>query len=66
MPRPSRPEQLEYAAGDVLWLHGLREKLDAMLQREGRRDLAHACFGFVPHRARLDLEGWAEQDIFAY
>jgi len=60
------PEQLEYAAGDVLWLHRLREKLDAMLQREDRRDLARACFGFIPHRARLDLEGWAEQDIFAY
>jgi ribonuclease D len=59
-------EQLQYAAGDVLWLHRLREKLDTMLQREGRRDLAHACFDFVPHRARLDLEGWAEQDIFAY
>jgi ribonuclease D len=60
------PEQLEYAAGDVLWLHRLREKLDAMLRREGRRDLAQACFGFVPYRARLDIEGWVEQDIFAY
>jgi ribonuclease D len=59
-------EQLRYAAGDVLWLHRLREKLDLMLRREGRRDLAQACFGFIQHRAQLDLEGWAEQDIFAY
>ena len=59
-------EQLKYAATDVLWLHRLREKLDAMLQREGRSDLARACFGFVSYRAHLDLAGWAEQDIFAY
>jgi ribonuclease D len=60
------PEQLKYAAGDVLWLHDLRARLDAMLQREGRSDLAAACFDFLPHRARLDLEGWGDQDIFAY
>jgi ribonuclease D len=60
------PEQLKYAASDVLWLHRLRERLDAMLQREGRQELAEACFGFLPYRARLDLEGWAGEDIFAY
>ena len=60
------PEQLRYAAGDVLWLHRLREKLDLMLRREGRYDLAQACFAFVQHRAHLDLQGWEEQDIFAY
>ncbi|QLH40113.1 MAG: ribonuclease D [Defluviicoccus sp.] len=60
------PEQLRYAASDVLHLHRLRDKLDTMLSREGRLDLAHACFGFLPHRARLDLEGWAEEDIFAH
>jgi ribonuclease D len=59
-------EQLQYAAADVLWLHQLRDKLEVMLRREGRRDLAQACFDFIPHRAHLDLEGWAEQDIFAY
>ncbi|MBB1090155.1 ribonuclease D [Rhodopseudomonas palustris] len=58
--------QLAYAASDVLHLHGLREKLDAMLARENRTDLAQACFGFLPHRARLDLDGWSEEDIFAH
>lgn len=60
------PEQLEYAAADVLWLHALRDRLDSMLTREGRRDMARACFDFLQHRTRLDLEGWAEQDIFSH
>lgn len=58
--------QVAYAASDVLHLHALREKLDAMLAREGRTELAAACFNFLPHRARLDLAGWAEQDIFSH
>jgi ribonuclease D len=58
--------QVAYAASDVLHLHALREKLDTMLAREGRTELAAACFGFLPHRARLDLAGWAEQDIFSH
>jgi ribonuclease D len=59
-------EQLRYAASDVLHLHALRERLDAMLQREGRMDLARASFTFLPTRVLLDLAGWAEQDIFAH
>jgi ribonuclease D len=59
-------EQLRYAATDVLHLHALRAKLDAMLAREGRLDLARAAFDFLPTRVLLDLEGWAEQDIFAH
>jgi ribonuclease D len=58
--------QVSYAATDVLYLHALREKLDAMLAREGRADLAAACFRFLPDRARLDLAGWATDDIFAH
>jgi ribonuclease D len=58
--------QVAYAASDVLHLHALREKLDAMLAREGRADLAAACFRFLPDRARLDLAGWAPEDIFAH
>jgi ribonuclease D len=58
--------QLSYAANDVLHLHRLRERLDAMLAREQHRELASACFAFLPHRARLDLAGWAGVDIFAY
>jgi ribonuclease D len=58
--------QLAYAASDVLHLHELRKKLDLMLEREGRGDLARACFNFLPHRAALDLAGWAEEDIFAH
>ena len=58
--------QLAYAASDVLHLHGLRERLDAMLAREGRTDLAKACFEFLPTRAKLDLEGWDTEDIFAH
>ena len=59
-------EQLRYAAADVLHLHSLRERLDAILLREGRGEHARACFEFLPYRVLLDLEGWAEQDIFAH
>ena len=58
--------QREYAASDVRYLHQLKEKLDERLVREGRLELAQACFDFLPHRALLDLAGWAEQDIFAH
>jgi ribonuclease D len=58
--------QIEYAASDVLYLHRLRDALDAMLEREGRKELAQACFDFLPVRARLDLMGWPETDIFAH
>jgi ribonuclease D len=58
--------QLDYAASDVLYLHQLREKLNARLAREGRTELAQACFDFLPTRAKLDLAGWPEQDIFAH
>lgn len=59
-------QQLQYAATDVLHLHALRARLDAMLAREGRTGLAQAAFGFLPTRVLLDLKGWAEQDIFAH
>ena len=58
--------QLTYAASDVLHLHALRRILDIMLNREGRMDVARACFEFLPVRARLDLMGWPENDIFAH
>jgi len=58
--------QLAYAASDVLHLHALRERLDAMLAREGRTELARACFEFLPTRAKLDLGGWENEDIFAH
>jgi ribonuclease D len=58
--------QKDYAASDVRYLHALRQKLDERLEREGRAGLALACFDFLPHRAVLDLAGWAEQDIFAH
>ncbi len=58
--------QMAYAASDVLHLHGLRERLDAMLAREGRTALAQACFEFLPTRAKLDLGGWEAEDIFAH
>ena len=58
--------QLSYAASDVLYLHRLKEKLDERLTREGRTDLAQASFDFLPTRARLDLAGWPETDIFAH
>ena len=60
------PEQLEYAASDVLYLHRLREVLAARLARENRTKEADACFRFLPTRAKLDLMGWAEEDIFAH
>jgi ribonuclease D len=59
-------EQLAYAASDVLHLHALKAKLDAMLEREGRAELARACFEFLPTRARLDLAGWEDVDVFAH
>ncbi len=59
-------EQMRYAASDVLYLHRLRGKLDVMLAREGRGALAEACFEFLPVRAKLDLAGWADVDIFAH
>jgi ribonuclease D len=58
--------QVAYAASDVVHLHALKEKLDAVLAREGRAELAQACFGFLPDRVRLDLAGWAAEDIFAH
>ena len=60
------PEQIRYAAADVVHLHAIREALDAMLAREGRGALAAACFGFLPDRAALDLGGWGDMDIFAH
>ncbi|MEP9386693.1 ribonuclease D [Mesorhizobium sp. KR9-304] len=60
------PEQLEYAASDVLYLHRLREALSGRLARENRASEADACFRFLPTRAKLDLMGWAEEDIFAH
>ncbi len=58
--------QVEYAASDVLYLHKLRDALQAMLEREDRAELAQACFDFLPVRAQLDLVGWPETDIFAH
>lgn len=58
--------QMEYAASDVLYLHRLRGVLDGMLAREGRTEIAQACYDFLPMRAVLDLEGWPETDIFAH
>jgi len=58
--------QLAYAASDVLHLLALRERLDVMLAREGRLELAQACFEFLPIRAKLDLLGWEAEDIFAH
>jgi ribonuclease D len=58
--------QVTYAASDVLHLHALKEKLDAMLAREGRTGLAAACFRFLPERVRLDLAGWGGEDIFSH
>ena len=58
--------QKDYAASDVLHLHRLRTALDAMLDREGRTEIAQSCFDFLPTRAILDLEGWPETDIFAH
>jgi ribonuclease D len=58
--------QLAYAASDVLHLHALKDRLDAMLAREGRTEIAQSCFDFLPTRAALDLAGWEETDIFAH
>ncbi len=58
--------QLAYAASDVLHLHALRARLDEMLKREGRFEIAQECFAFLPARARLDLMGWADSDIFSH
>jgi len=60
------PEQQAYAASDVLNLHALKRKLDAMLEREGRMAYAKACFDFLPYRAQLDIAGWDDVDIFAH
>ncbi|QDH74482.1 ribonuclease D [Brevundimonas sp. M20] len=58
--------QLDYAASDVLYLHAVKARLDEMLEREGRTELARKCFEFLPTRSALDLAGWDEQDIFAH
>jgi ribonuclease D len=58
--------QKQYAAQDVIYLHELKARLDQMLAREGRTDVARACFAFVPARAALDLAGWTEEDVFAH
>ena len=60
------PAQLDYAASDVLYLHKLRAAFNVLLKREGRMDIAQACFDFLPTRAKLDLAGWPEQDIFSH
>lgn len=60
------PAQLDYAASDVLYLHKLRVAFNVLLQREDRMDIAQACFDFLPTRAKLDLAGWPEQDIFSH
>jgi ribonuclease D len=59
-------DQVNYAASDVLHLHALKARLDLMLAREGRTDLAQACFDFLPWRAKLDLAGWEDVDVFAH
>lgn len=58
--------QKQYAAQDVIYLHELKARLDQMLAREGRTDVARACFAFLPARAALDLAGWTEEDVFAH
>jgi len=60
------PEQLAYAAADVIHLHQIKHRLDQMLAREGRTELAAACFAFLPVRAELDLAGWGEADPFQH
>jgi ribonuclease D len=64
--RELNAEQIGYAASDVLHLHALRDRLDFLLEREGRKALAEACFRFLPVRAALDLAGWENEDIFAH
>lgn len=63
---PLSQEQMDYASSDVLHLHKLRDKLDVMLKRENRAELAQGCFNFLPHRALLDIAGWEHEDIFAH
>ncbi|MEG9883403.1 MAG: ribonuclease H-like domain-containing protein [Hyphomicrobiales bacterium] len=63
---PLSEAQRRYAASDVLHLHALKQRLDIMLEREGRKPIAQACFDFIPVRAALDLAGWSQQDIFAH
>ena len=58
--------QMNYAASDVLYLHRLREELDTRLAREDRLEIAQACFEFLPMRAKLDLAGWPDTDIFSH
>jgi len=58
--------QRDYAASDVRYLHRLKDELEIRLEREGRTAMAQACFDFLPHRARLDIAGWPETDIFAH
>lgn len=58
--------QKQYAAQDVLYLHELKSRLDQMLAREGREEIARSCFAFIPTRAALDLAGWTEEDVFAH
>ena len=60
------PEQLKYAATDVLYLHKIKNKLDKILEREGRIKLAQSCFSFIEHRTNMDLLGWTDQDIFKH
>lgn len=60
------PEQVDYAASDVLHLHKLKEKLDVMIEREGRTQVLEACCAFIPWRAELDLMGWEDADLFAH
>lgn len=60
------PEQVDYAASDVLYLHKIKDEMDRLLAREGRTELAEACFQFLPDRAALDLAGWPDEDIFAH
>ncbi len=60
------PEQIEYAASDVHYLHRLKAKLEMMIEREGRTELAQSCFNFLPYRAELDLAGWENEDLFAH
>jgi len=60
------PEQMSYAASDVLYLHRMKDELDRILAREGRSALAQACFDFLPHRALLDIAGWEDEDIFSH
>jgi len=59
-------EQLKYAASDVLYLHKIKDRLDAMLKRENRTEIAQACYRFLPSRAKLDLAGWPDVDIFSH